>query len=168
MVNGRYTNKPFEFNIKCVIFASAMIMVYWIASKSKKTNYWLFPVIFFASYIAMAWYDYMYNCSSKLKSGTSTLAGMDSIFKPKTFEGSAVGSNAPGTVGNAIDQEAEYKKNVYAFHFFIAMPLFIYVSYVLYAEGDEKYEEPALIALVLSGAGLLYHGYRLLNLLPKD
>ena len=69
MSGGIFTNKPFEFNLKCIIFGTVLVVLYWFASKSDDTNYWLFPLIFIIAYIAMAWYDYLYNCESKLRSG---------------------------------------------------------------------------------------------------
>ena len=148
MSGGIFVNKPFAFNIKCIIFGIAMIFFYWFASKSNNTNYWLFPLIFIIAYIIIAWYDELYNCDDRLRSGTyGPISVVDSVFKPQLRR---VDMNL---VDSAPSQEALYKRNVYLFHALFAMPLFMYLTYGkggLYAVG-----------FGLATLGFVYHIFRL-------
>jgi len=63
MAGGIFPGAPFRFNIKCVIFSAALAGGYWFAPS--KNLFVLFFLLWFP-YIAMAWYDYMYDCRNKL------------------------------------------------------------------------------------------------------
>jgi hypothetical protein len=61
---GGLFGKPFAFNIKCIIF-SLIIMALFLYSPKIKNNYVLYGIlfiIFIISYVAMAWYDYFFDC----------------------------------------------------------------------------------------------------------
>jgi hypothetical protein len=62
---GGLFGKPFAFNIKCIIF-SLIIMALFLYNPRFATNYTLYGtlfVIFVLSYVAMAWYDYFFDCT---------------------------------------------------------------------------------------------------------
>ena len=63
MAGGIFPGAPFKFNIKCVIFSAALAGGYWFLPP--KNLFVLFFLLWFP-YIAMAWYDYMYECRNKL------------------------------------------------------------------------------------------------------
>jgi hypothetical protein len=117
MSGGIFINRPFSFNLKCIVFGFALVIGYWAAS-GPRVNFWLFPLIFILAYVTMAWYDELYNCDDRLRSG---YYGLDSIFKPELRD-----SNLPDS---ATDQVYLYKRNMHIFHALIAMPLFMYVTY---------------------------------------
>jgi hypothetical protein len=60
---GGLFGRPFEFNLKCIIFTALLAGGYWYLPH--KNIYILFFLLWFP-YIAMAWYDYAYNCQFKL------------------------------------------------------------------------------------------------------
>jgi hypothetical protein len=148
MANGIFINRPFSFNIKCIIFGLILVIGYWKAS-GKNVNFWLFPLIFVVAYIAMAWYDELYNCSDRLRSGRSGVVSVvDSIFKPQ-LRNLSLPDSAP-------DQVYLYKRNMHMFHAFIAMPLFMYVTY---GKGGV-----VSLAFGLAFLGFIYHMFALINL----
>jgi hypothetical protein len=67
MSGGISNEQPFRLNMKCLIFSSIMIGLYFIISSNPM--YIMIPIIFIISYVAMAWYDVQYSCSDKLYSG---------------------------------------------------------------------------------------------------
>ena len=63
MAGGIFPGAPFTFNIKCVIFSAMLAGGYWFLPP--KNLFVLFFLLWFP-YLAMAWYDYMYECRNKL------------------------------------------------------------------------------------------------------
>jgi hypothetical protein len=64
MAGGIFPSKPFEWNVKCVVFSAILAGGYWFAPRK---NVWVLLFLLWAPYIAMAWYDYAYDCQSKLQ-----------------------------------------------------------------------------------------------------
>lgn len=64
MAGGLFPGFPFEFNIKCVIFTAILAGGYWYLPPK---NRWILVFLLWFPYIAMAWYDYSYNCQNKVK-----------------------------------------------------------------------------------------------------
>lgn len=97
----------------------------------------------------MAWYDELYNCSDRLRSGRYGMVSVaDSIFKPQL--------RGTGLEGSADDQAYLYKRNMHMFHAFIAMPLIMYVTY---GRGGA-----AVLAFGLALLGFVYHLFALFAL----
>lgn len=63
MAGGIFPGAPFKFNIKCVIFTAMLAGGYWFLPPK---NYFVLFFLLWFPYIAMAWYDYMYECRDKL------------------------------------------------------------------------------------------------------
>ncbi len=151
MAGGIFVNRPFSFNLKCIVFGFALVIGYWGAA-APNVNFWLFPLIFVLAYVAMAWYDELYNCSDRLRSGRyGVLSVVDSIFKPQLRD-----SHLPALPNSADDQAYLYKRNMHMFHAFIAMPLFMYVTY---GRGGV-----AALAFGLAFLGFVYHLFALANM----
>jgi hypothetical protein len=147
MSGGIFVNRPFAFNLKCIVFGFALVMGYWAAATAPQVNFWLFPLIFVLGYVAMAWYDELYNCSDRLRSGRYGVVSVaDTIFKPQLR----------GISDSADDQEYLHKRNLYMFHSFIAMPLIMYVTY---GRGGA-----ATLAFGLALLGFVYHLFSLFTL----
>lgn len=148
MAGGIFTNRPFSFNLKCIVFGFALVIGYWAAA-GPMVNFWLFPLIFILAYVAMAWYDELYSCSDRLRSGRYGVVSVaDSIFKPQLRDSSLPDS--------AVDQSYLYKRNMHMFHAFIAMPLFMYVTY---GRGGA-----ATLAFGFAFLGFVYHLLALMNM----
>ena len=63
MAGGIFPGAPFRFNIKCVVFTALLAGGYWFLPHK---NLWILFFLLWFPYIAMAWYDYMYDCRLKL------------------------------------------------------------------------------------------------------
>jgi len=64
MAGGIFPGHPFALNIKCIIFTAILAAGYWFAPHK---NLWVLSFLIWFPYIALAWYDYSYNCQDKLK-----------------------------------------------------------------------------------------------------
>jgi hypothetical protein len=64
MAGGLFPGHPFALNIKCIIFTAILAGGYWFAPHK---NLWVLSFLIWFPYIALAWYDYSYNCQDKLK-----------------------------------------------------------------------------------------------------
>ena len=64
MSGGIFPGRPFEVNIKCVLFTMLIAGGYWYLPSK---NLYILIFLLWSPYIAMAWYDYSYDCNDKLK-----------------------------------------------------------------------------------------------------
>ena len=64
MAGGIFPGHPFALNIKCIIFTAILAGGYWFAPHK---NLWVLSFLIWFPYIALAWYDYSYNCQDKLE-----------------------------------------------------------------------------------------------------
>ena len=63
MSGGIFPGQPFHFNIKCIIFTIIIAGGYWYLPKK---NILLLVFLLWLPYVALAWYDYSYNCEFKI------------------------------------------------------------------------------------------------------
>lgn len=76
----------FALNPKCLVFSGAMVAAYWyLPCKYDAAAYRSAAFIATASYIGLAWYDYSYDCSNKMKPGAISV--MSRHFKPPLANG---------------------------------------------------------------------------------
>lgn len=64
MAGGIFPGKPFEFNLKCIVFTAALAGGYWWLPRR---NAWVLGLLLWLPYITMAWYDYAYDCRNKMQ-----------------------------------------------------------------------------------------------------
>lgn len=64
MSGGIFPNRPFQFNIKCIIFTIIIAGGYWFFPKK---NWIILIFLLWIPYIALAWYDYSYDCRDKMQ-----------------------------------------------------------------------------------------------------
>ncbi len=64
MAGGIFPGQPFKFNIKCIIFSLILAAGYWYAPPK---NLWILAFLLWFPYIALAWYDWSYQCQDKLQ-----------------------------------------------------------------------------------------------------
>lgn len=153
MAGGIFADQPFHSNLKCSIIGVIMMILYWILPYR---NPFMLPVVFLVTYIAIAWYDYLYNCSNQLYSGTFpvALATLDSWAKPqKRFE--AVKPDAPPLVK---EQELTYKKKIYALHSLFIAPFLFYLGWYGRKANNNVWSIVGTVAFL----ALLYHGLRII------
>ena len=63
MAGGIFPGQPLAFNIKCVIFSLLLASGYWYLPHK---NVAVLAALLYFPYLAMAWYDYIYECKYKL------------------------------------------------------------------------------------------------------
>ena len=71
-------------NVKCIVFSIAVILVYFLPHPPSKAH--TFVVVFLlgmASYIALAWYDVLYDCRDKLQ--PTLLGWLSAPWKPANY-----------------------------------------------------------------------------------
>lgn len=59
MAGGLFPGAPFRFNVKCVIFTALLAGGYWYLPPK---NLVVLLLLLWLPYLAMAWYDYAYEC----------------------------------------------------------------------------------------------------------
>jgi hypothetical protein len=64
MSGGIYEGRPFAFNLKCIVFTAAVAGGYWYLPPRQL---WVLLVLLWLPYVAMAWYDYIYDCNDKMQ-----------------------------------------------------------------------------------------------------
>jgi hypothetical protein len=64
MAGGLFPGQPFVFNVKCIIFTLMLAGGYWALPPKNK---WVLFFLLWFPYVAMAWYDYSYDCKNKIK-----------------------------------------------------------------------------------------------------
>ena len=152
MAGGIFVDQPYHPNPKCLLFSAMIMGIYWFSPATK--NSFLLPVIFVVSYVAMAWYDYKYNCDTLMYSGTGIGPNtIDAIFKPQLRNKKHDKKNL------SKNQEQEYLKRVYLFHVLAVSPILLYVGY--YGIKSNKKMYPIILSLGLMS--VVYHGFRLFN-----
>ena len=155
MAGGIFVDQPYHPNPKCLLFSAIVMALYWFLPTNK--NPLMLFLIFILSYVAMAWYDYKYNCDTKMYSGKNLgVNTLDSIFKPQRRNEDIDKKNF------SENQEKEYLHRVYLFHVIAIAPLLIYIGY--YGKNSSKNLFPVLLAVGLIALG--YHGFRIFY--PRD
>ena len=148
-MSGGLFGRPFVLNIKCIIF-SLIIMILFLYKPTIKSNLVLgitLIIIFVISYVALAWYDYYYECRLlPLQRGSKSLTG---LLKPEPHS------------QKQIDHSNTKKGNmlIYLSHIIFIVPLLLYISY--YKNKVNKFIYPILIALAVFT--LIYHGGAMLQ-----
>jgi len=64
MAGGFFPGRPFHFNVKCIIFTAILASGYWFLPHK---NLWVLSFLLWFPYIALAWYDWSYDCHDKLQ-----------------------------------------------------------------------------------------------------
>ena len=146
---GGLFGRPFVLNEKCIIF-SLICMALFLIKPTFKIQYLLYFslfVIFVVAYVAMAWYDYYFNCDIvPLKRGTRSFTGQ---FKPP--------AHAPEKQEKDKDTKLDNCRRhmlIYAMHILMIAPLLGYIA--IYKNKINPITYPIIGVLALFTAG--YHG----------
>ena len=120
---GGLFGRPFVLNEKCIIFSliCMALFLYKPEFKNKWFLYFTLLIIFVIAYVAMAWYDYYFNCDIvPLKRGTRSFTG---LFKPPA---------------HAVEKQEKDKDTkldntrrhmlIYAMHIIMIVPLLGYIA----------------------------------------
>lgn len=150
MAGGIFPNYPFQLNIKCVIFSIIIISLFFYKPPNVN-NYWkifISLVLFVVSYVAMAWYDYKFECQKlALKRGTNT-AGITQKFKPPTHTESQRDMSKATKEENALELYL-----IHIYHILVITPLLLYVGI------NKNNTPPNAFILIIANLlfALLYH-----------
>jgi hypothetical protein len=157
MASGIFVEKPFHPNLKCVIFGLILMILYWFVPRIN--NVFMLPIIFVLAYVSMAWYDYLYDCNSIMRSGSWVGPNtIDSIFKPQRR-----GENdTKYDIKFVQNQEQAYLSRVYLFHVLAVVPVLLYAG----LKGNNADERIFQVLTVYGIVALLYHGTRMF--LPRQ
>ena len=152
---GGLFGQPFSINVKCIIFSFLCIALFLFRPdyNNKILLYGSLGLIFIIAYVAMAWYDYIFNCDVlPLKRGKFTLT---SQFKPPIHQ-------EEKQIDNVETSKEDKLKHylIYLSHILIIVPLLVYI--VVYRKKINPVVYPLLGALAF--LTLIYHGYSAINL----
>lgn len=155
MSGGIFTGDPFVYNPKCIVFSFYSSLLYYAGGGR---NPLLIALIFIIAYVILAWYDWKYDCTDIMYSGSGP--GITGIFKPQRREfGRDTDEKLQSEEEKKLvaDQEKAYLNKVYYFHAFIIAPLLMYVGYW----GAKS--RPGVWGFVggMGAMAFMYHGYRL-------
>ena len=64
MAGGIFPDRPFSLNAKCIAFTAALAGGYWYAPPR---SWWVLGLLLWLPYVAMAWYDYAYDCRDRMR-----------------------------------------------------------------------------------------------------
>ena len=156
---GGLFGRPFTINIKCVIFSLICIVLFLYKPEFKNLyiKYMSLFIIATISYVAMAWYDYYFNCDIlPLKRGKYS---WQQYIKPPTHEPKKQLKNINPDTNldtnlDTIDKKREYYL-IYALHILFIVPLLAYLA--LYRNKVNPIVYPILG--VLAAFTLFYHGF---------
>lgn len=154
MAGGIFTDRPFHFNTKCIVFSFYSGLLYYLGGGRSLL---LIAFIFIMAYVLMAWYDYMYNCKNFMYTGTGYGIKLSPIFKPQYRVRDRDIEKGEREVDLVANQEKIYLRNVYFFHVFMIAPILIYAGYM-------GVNTPKNVFSFIGGIGALagvYHGARL-------
>ena len=145
---GGLFGRPFAFNLKCIVF-SIICMILFLYKPEFSNNYSRYItlfLIFVVAYVAMAWYDYFFNCDIlPLKKGKVSLTG---LFKPE----------APKVTDKNKNSKA-YKVLIYLSHLVFFAPILFYFAY--YGSNVNPAIYPVMGALGFFT--MAYHGMMLMS-----
>lgn len=158
---GGLFHRPFVFNEKCIIF-SLICMSLFLMKPPMHNEYLLYVqlfLIFVISYVAMAWYDYYFNCDLiSLQRGEYSFTG---LLKPsqKDKQQSSQSKQKFETSDDKQQLETSRKKIlIYMFHLVGIVPFLGYICYFRKSIHPNAY----IILSVLTIFTLLYHASGLL------
>lgn len=63
MSGGIFPGRPFAWNVKCIFFTMLIAGGYWYAPPKNK---YILAFLLWLPYVALAWYDYSYDCKDKM------------------------------------------------------------------------------------------------------
>ena len=150
---GGLFGRPFVLNIKCIVF-SLLVMTIFLYKPNIQNNYVMAATliaIFVIAYVAMAWYDYFYDCRIlPLKRGEKSVTG---LLKPP--------AHMPEQTEKAIAKRglSRHALMVYLSHIIFIVPLLIYIA--VYRKKINPITYPLIGALAIFT--LAYHGFGLMN-----
>jgi len=83
-MGGGMFGTPLYLNPKCLVFSAFVLVVYWLPHPKALSHKFVAAFLLAtAAYIALAWYDMIYDCNDRL--GPTLLGWMSAFFKPAEY-----------------------------------------------------------------------------------
>ena len=83
-MGGGLFGTPLYLNVKCLVFSALVIVVYYLPHPSTTAHNIVMAFLLGTScYIALAWYDVLYDCNDQLK--PTLLGWLSKPFKPAKY-----------------------------------------------------------------------------------
>ncbi len=147
---GGLFGRPFVLNEKCIFFSiiCMALFLYKPTFKNQYVLYFTLFIIFVIAYVAMAWYDYFFNCDLvPLKKGS--VGGITGQFKPPSHE-------KEKQEGDKETKKDNQLRNIiiYGSHLLFIVPLLVYIA--IYKKKINPITYPILGVLAIFTGG--YHG----------
>ncbi len=152
---GGLFGAPFAVNPKCLAFSIIVVGLFmWRPAFSSPVTKWgTVGVLSVIAYVAMAWYDYFFDCRIEpLRRGT--VGGPTQRLKPPAH----VPEKQRETGRN--EDPSSHRKIVYALHLLVIAPLLGYVAYKGRGAPRATWTILGTVAALTAG----YHGVRLLGM----
>lgn len=165
---GGLFGRPFTINIKCVIFSilCMALFLYKPNFSSEVFKYLTLFIIFVVAYVAMAWYDFYFDCRVlPLERGKYSFTG---LFKPP--------EHVEDSEDNENNDKTRIKKKdlkkvsgmrkaymIYFSHILFIVPLIAYVG----IKKGKAHKMTFPILVVLAVFTFFYHGGHLMELVHK-
>ena len=165
MAGGLFKNYPFELNIKCVIFSTIIIALFFFHPPDMSIIWKCFValLLFVIAYVAMAWYDYKFECS-KLALKRGSKGGVTTLLKPETHTDSQTDRSK-----DTPDEQKLMMALMNVYHLFIIAPLLIYigikgnVNVSENGKGQGQYQMAIVLLIANLAFAILYHIVRVLR-----
>jgi hypothetical protein len=154
---GGLFGRPFVLNVKCIIFSLLCMALFLIRPNmnNKLVLYSALIAIFALSYVAMAWYDYYYDCRiNPLKRSKISVTG---LFKPPPHVPEK--QDALPKKSGSIDERRQ-RILIYMFHIILIVPLLVYI--VTFRTKINPVTYPLLGALAVFT--VIYHGIKMVDI----
>ena len=71
-----------SFTLKCIVISLLLALLYWFAPSKNK---WVLLAILYLTYLALAWYDHLYDCRRKALQPTF-LYSFYGALKPRAYQ----------------------------------------------------------------------------------
>lgn len=156
---GGLFGRPFAFNIKCIIFSLIIISLFFFSPviQNQYVSYGVAFILFVISYVAMAWYDSIFNCDIlPMKKGEKSL---QKHFKPNAH----TYRKQTEHLETAYETSLKYKL-IYAAHLFFIVPFLGYIA--IYRKKIPNYMY--ILLGVLTVFTMVYHGIYFMYSFHKD
>jgi len=148
---GGLFGRPFVINVKCIVFSLLCMMLFLITPPNMNNKLLLATAliaIFAISYVAMAWYDYYYDCRiAPLKRAKYSITG---LFKPPV--------HVPEKQLYS-DSDKPTRIIVYMFHILLVVPILVYMVTMRRKANVMIYPFLGAIAVFT----MIYHGIKLID-----
>lgn len=157
---GGLFGRPLVLNEKCIVFSILIMIIFMLKPtfESDVVMYFTLFIIFVISYVAMAWYDYYYDCRlMPLKRGKYGITG---LFKPPEH----VPEKQSGDKKKSKIERKRAGMMIYLSHILLFVPILCYVAYYKNKSGKAAFS----ILVVLGIFTAFYHAMRLLTIIHSN